>query len=169
MYGHRMSIKKSYSGMSPQMIWCWAMQKPNRSSNKIKDSPRESCNIYIYISTQRVHYSHKMKTTHHFTRHCASIQMWNVNMKRHEVSFSFGSAFRKLLAATCRKGKGVLVPSAYFHTQSCLSHLQPCHAVQTQASPLSWRPLGKFASHNCSRLSISNIRLSEGSQESVAA
>lgn len=94
-------------------------------------------------------------------------------MKRHEETTStknlnsFSSAFRKVLVVTCRKGKRVLVPSAYFHTQSGLSQLQPCHAVQTQASPLSWPP-GKFASHNCSRFSISNIRLSKGSQQSVA-
>ena len=83
-------------------------------------------------------------------------------MKRHEETTStknlnsFCSAFRKVLVVTCRKGKRVLVPSAYFHTQSGLSQLQPRHAVQTQASPLSWPP-GKFASH---------IRLSKGSQES---
>jgi len=157
------------------MIWFGAMQKPNRSSNKLKMIQGNHF-IYIkYIPTQRLHYSHEMKTPHHFTQYYPNIQWWIANMKRHEettsikksgpISFSFSSAFRKVLAATRRKGKGVLVPSAYFHTQSGLSQLQPCHAVQTQASPLSWPPV-KFASHNSSRFSISNIRLSKGSQES---
>ena len=39
---------------------------------QIKDDPRESFHIYIYTYlhniTQRFHYSHKMKTPHHFTQ-----------------------------------------------------------------------------------------------------